>query len=102
MSTQPQSAGFLGSLFDFSFSSFITAKLIPVLYALGLIGCGIAALFMLVTGFAGGFTAGIVALLLAPIMFLFVAMYLRVMLEVLIVVFRIAENVQRIADRPVA
>jgi hypothetical protein len=38
-------------------------------------------------------------LIVAPLLFLLTAMYLRVTLEVLIVVFRISDNVARIADR---
>jgi len=94
-----QETGFIGALFDFSFSSFITARLIKVIYALGLLMAGLAALFMVTTGFGVGFMTGLGALILAPLMFLFVAMYLRVVMEVLIVVFRISENVAKIADR---
>jgi len=99
MSTQLQPAGFFGALFDFSFSSFITAKLIRVIFGLGLIVVGFGALSMLIAGFSQGFMAGILALILAPLVFLLFAMYLRVVLEVLIVLFRIAENVALIADR---
>jgi len=100
MSTQPESStGFLASLFDFSFAHFITAKLIRVLYALFLILTGLGVLAMLVSGFGQGFGYGIVMLILAPLVFLLAAMYFRVVLEVLIVVFRIAENVEKIAER---
>jgi hypothetical protein len=100
MSTPTQGSGFLGALFDFSFSTFITGKLIRILYALGLIVCGLTALSILFAAFSQGFMAGILGLVLAPVMFLFGAMYLRVILEVLMVIFRIAENVQVIANRP--
>ncbi|MCI0433601.1 MAG: DUF4282 domain-containing protein [Gemmatimonadetes bacterium] len=95
-----QDTGFLGSLFDFSFSNFITARLIKVLYALGLVVAGLCVMVMLTTAFGYGFMFGLLALLVAPILFLFIAMYMRVIMEVLIVVFRISENVARIADKP--
>jgi hypothetical protein len=98
MSTQAK--GFLGALFDFSFSSFVTARLIRVLYVLGLILAGIGALAMIITGLTQSFLQGVLMLIVAPLFFLLAAMYLRVVLELLIVVFRIAENVERIADRP--
>jgi len=95
-----EDTGFIGALFDFSFSTFITAKLIKVIYALGLVIAGLVALLMLVTGFGAGFMTGVGALVLAPLLFLFIAAYMRVVMEVLIVVFRISENVAKIADRP--
>jgi hypothetical protein len=98
MSTQMQTAGFFGALFDFSFSSFITGKLIKVLYGLGLLLLGLGMLVMVVTGFSGGFTAGLFSLVVAPLVFLLGAMYLRVILELLMVVFRIADNVERMAN----
>lgn len=98
MSTQEQATGFLAALFDFSFSSFITAKLIRVLYALGLLMAGVSTLFVLATSFTQGFMFGVVMLILAPLVFLFLAMYMRVMLEVLMVLFRIAEDVRSIAN----
>lgn len=99
MSTQLESTGFLASLFDFSFSHFITAKLIRVLYALFLILAGLGVVGMLISGFSQGFAYGVVILILAPLGFLLAAMYFRVLLEVLIVIFRIAENVEKIAER---
>jgi hypothetical protein len=99
MSTQLESTGFLASLFDFSFAHFITARLIRVLYGLGLILAGLAVLGLLVSGFGQGVGYGLVTLIIAPFAFLLIAMYFRVLLEVLIVVFRIAENVEKIADR---
>jgi hypothetical protein len=97
MSTQPESTGFLSSLFDFSFSHFITAKIIRVLYGLFLILAGLGTLVMIVTGFGQSFGYGVVLLILSPLAFLLAAMYFRVVLEVLIVIFRIAENVEKIA-----
>jgi hypothetical protein len=99
MSTQVQNTGFLGSLFDFTFANFITARLIRVLYALGLLLAALMALVMIGSGFTQGFTTGLLFLILGPLVFLVTAMYLRVVLEVLIVIFRIAENVETIANR---
>lgn len=102
MSTQEQASGFLTALFDFSFSRFITVKLIPVLYGLALIVASLGVLAMVGAGFTRGFMSGLFTLILAPLFFLFCAMYIRVILEVMIVLFRIAENVADIADRKAA
>ena len=99
MSTQVEAVGLVGSLLDFSFSEFVTAKLIRVLYGLGLISAGFTAFGVLGAGLAGGFLQGVVALFLAPLVFLVMALYIRVLLEVLMVVFRSAEDVAKIAER---
>jgi len=90
--------GFFASLFDFSFSSFITTKIIKVLFILAIIGSAIGALFILFTGFSSGFFGALVALVLAPLAFLIYTILARVWLEIVIVLFRIAENTQKIAD----
>lgn len=100
MSTEQHQYSFFGSLFDFSFSEFITTRLIRVIYVLGLIMIGIGALIIIAGGFDGGFLSGLMSIVLAGLVSLLGAMYLRVMMELMIVVFRIAENVAKIADRP--
>lgn len=78
------------SLFDFSFSQFVTTKFVRFIYALLLLTNVVSALVVLVTTFPFG-------LLLGPIVFLLLTAFARVALEVTIVLFRIAENVQEVA-----
>lgn len=93
-------AGFFGSLFDLSFTNFITTKLVKVIYILCLAGAALMALFIAFTGlYQGGFTGILMAFLLAPLGFLLGVMYSRVMLEIVIVVFRMAEHLGEIAQR---
>ncbi len=95
--------GLISSLFDLSFSHFITPKIQKFLYALLLIVSGVAGLGVLVTAFgmAGGFFGKIGALLvgapLAALCFLLLAMYFRVMMEILIVVFKAVEYLAEIS-----
>jgi hypothetical protein len=95
--------GLVSSLFDLSFSHFITPKIQRFLYALLLVVSGLAALGVLVTAFgmAGGFfgKAGalVVGVPVAGLVFLFLAMYFRVMMEILIVVFRGVEYLAEIS-----
>ena len=81
----------ISSLFDFSFSTFVTTKFARFIYAMLLLGNVVAALAVLVATFPFG-------LVLGPIAFLLFAAFSRVALEVTIVLFRIAENVQAIAE----
>lgn len=96
---QSKMPGFVGGLFDFSFTNFITTKVIKVLYGIWILGC----VALVLAGFFGAISQwffsyrarileGLVMLVLTPIA---AALYLilgRVYMEVLIVLFKIAEN----------
>ena len=85
--------GFVGSLFDLSFSEFVTTRIIKFLFVIGIIASGIGALALIIGGFASHSAAfGILMLVLSPLVFLIYVILVRVYLEVLIVIFRIAEN----------
>jgi len=99
--------GFFGTLFDFSFTEFVTSKIIKFLYGLSILCSGIAALILLIIVLVGGFkqsaSAGILALLfMTPfsiLLFLILVVYGRVFLEIIIVIFRIAEHTAEIAKK---
>lgn len=91
--------GFFKSLFDFSFTEFVTTKIIKFLYGLLILFAGIIILFIIVGGFRGGAASGLLALIIAPLLFLLYAIIARVWLEIIIVVFRIAENTAQIAKQ---
>ncbi len=87
----------LGSLVDFSFTSFVTMELIKALYVLAFSLGALFSVGLIFSAFSDSFAAGLVSLILIPILFCLFAMYLRVVLEVLSVVFRIAEDVRALA-----
>ncbi len=91
--------GFLGALFDFSFSEFITIKLIKILYILGIIFSTIVAIIFIVSGFNISTGVGIIFLILSPIIFLLYVILIRIWLEIIIVVFKIAENTKKLAEK---
>lgn len=88
--------GFFASLFDMSFSDFVTIRIIKFLYILGIILAGIAGLVFIVSGFANGIGTGILFLLLSPFIVLVYILMTRIWLELIIVVFRIAENTSQL------
>ena len=92
------SRNFVGSMFDFSFSEFITTKIVKFLYILAVAIVGLVALAGIIAGFSQGAGIGILALLLAPVYFMIMLIAARIWLELVIVVFRIAENVGQVAD----
>jgi hypothetical protein len=87
------SRGFLESLFDVSFSSLITTRVIKVLYILSMIIIGLFALFFVVAAFSNSVAGGIIVLVvIAPLAALLYLIYVRVLLELVIVIFRIMET----------
>jgi len=89
--------GFFGALFDFSFSSMITVKIVKLLYVLALVGAGIWTLIFLAAAFADSGGVGVVVLILSPVIFLIFAILSRVYLEMIIVLFKIADNTSAMA-----
>ena len=94
-----QGTGFFASLFDFSFTEFITTKLIKFLYGLGMLLGGLMALALIIAGFTQKAIVGILFLILSPLVFLLYVIAARVWLELIIVVFRIAEHTAEIAKQ---
>jgi ABC-type multidrug transport system fused ATPase/permease subunit len=95
-----QTKGFFQSLFDFSFTVFITAKIIKVLYGLSVAGAALVGLFLIISGFNISASAGVVMLLIgAPLFFLLSVIYTRVLLEIMIMIFRIEEHTREIAHQ---
>lgn len=82
---------FFRALFDFSFSQFVTTRLIRFLYAIGVLFAVVGAVSAIFAGFNESAGAGFAALIFSPLIFLLVVIVVRIYLEIVIVVFRIAE-----------
>jgi uncharacterized protein DUF4282 len=97
---QPGEKGFLGSLFDFSFSSFVTPKIIKVLYVLFTIWTALIGITILIVGFkTGGIAGGLFTLIIIePIVLLLTLGIYRVVLEAFMVIFRIYEETKKIRE----
>ena len=92
--------GFLGALFDFGFTSFVTPRIIKVLYALLMIGAVVTALTFTIIVFKVNATFGIVTLLFGdPLVILIVMAFYRIILEFFVVAFRVAEDIQTLRER---
>ena len=86
--------GFFTQLFDFSFTEFVTTKIIKFIYILGLILTGLATIAIIISAFSQSSVIGIVSLIFSPLIFLIYVIILRVWLEIIIVIFRISENIE--------
>jgi hypothetical protein len=93
--------GFFGSLFDFSFKSFVTPKIIKVLYVLFTIWTALVSLVLLIVGFrTGGMAGGLFMLIIVvPVYVLLTLGIYRVVLEAFMVIFRIYEETRKISER---
>jgi Domain of unknown function (DUF4282) len=92
--------GFVGSLFDFSFTSLVTPKIIRVLYILFTIWTALIGLSILIIGFrTGGAAGGLFTLIIVEPIFVLLTLGLyRVVLELFVVVFRIYEETKKIRE----
>jgi hypothetical protein len=95
-----EAQGLASALTDFSFQHFVTIRLVPVLYALGLVLGAVFASSYFLTALRLGVLVTLIGLVLVPLGFLLFALYLRVALELVIVLFRIEDGVARIAAPP--
>lgn len=113
---QDKPKGFFKSLFDFSFTHFITPRIVKLLYALaiawaGLIGLYVFVVFVILTTEvfvsnefgAGTWVLGVVLVILgliaAIIAFFLTLLWGRVRLECIAVLFRVKEQVAEIASK---
>lgn len=95
-----QARGFLGSLFDYSFSSYLTPRIIKVLYVLATILVALWTLLVVLVAFRASSSFGIFVLLIGgPIYFVIAMIWVRVGLEVLSAFFRVHADVQEINRR---
>jgi hypothetical protein len=92
--------GFFRSLFDFSFTSMVTPKIIKVLYVLSTLWTALLALVILVISFrTGGMAGGLfVLIVIEPIFILLMLGVYRVILEAFMVVFKIYEETTKIRE----
>jgi len=91
--------GFFALLFDFSFTEFLTTKIIKFLYGLGMLIAGLGALAFIIAGFSQSALYGVGALIVSPLLFLLYLILVRVYLEILMVLFSIADHTGEIAKQ---
>jgi hypothetical protein len=92
--------GFFASLFDYSFSSYITPRIIKFLYVLATILVALWTLLLILLAFRLSKTLGILALLIGgPLYFLIAMIWVRVGLEALSAFFHIHRDVHDINAR---
>lgn len=91
-------SGFFTRLYDFSFSEFVTPKIISSLFGIGIVAAAFGVFLFIGWGFrVGGFFFGLLCLILSPLVFVVYTIILRVGMEITIILFRIADHVAAMA-----
>jgi hypothetical protein len=96
--TTDDAKSFIESMLDLSFTSFVSTKLIKVIYLLSVILSCISGMALIVSGIYRGVGAGILSLIVAPLVVILEITVARVCLEIVMVLFRIAQDVNKIAN----
>jgi hypothetical protein len=90
------SVGFFGALFDFSFTYFVTPKIVKFVYILALVALAIGYVIFVITGFASDEPiAGLFFLIIGAIGFLIYLAFIRMTLEIYYAVVRMSEDINR-------
>lgn len=98
--TQDEGRSFFNALFDFKFETFVSLKFIRILYIILIAVIVIFSVIFLIAALATGDVGPIIgAIVFVPLLALFYVVITRVYLEVIAVLFRIAENTSRMADK---
>lgn len=84
-------------LTDFTFTHFLATRIIPFLYGLSVVNSAVAGLVFIWRAFEQSFSSGLAVLFIGAPIFVFLSVVLsRLFFELLVVIFRIAENTNRI------
>jgi hypothetical protein len=89
--------GYLSALFDISFNSLVTTRIVQFLYLVALVMTALFVLWLATLAFGSSTAAGVTFLIVSPIVFVLCATFARVYLETVIVLFKIAEHAAAIA-----
>jgi hypothetical protein len=87
---------FLSSLFDFSFTSYVTPRFIKVIFIIGAVLTALATIGFIVSGFSMSLAVGIIFLILSPIFYIIYLLFVRIYLELMIILFRLQSDVAEI------
>ncbi len=84
---------------DFSFKTFVTPKLVRIIYALSLLAAFVWALMWMLGGFKVSFLFGLVTLVTGPLAFFFYVLCARVAVELVLAIFSIEAEMKKLNDR---
>ena len=86
-------AGFFKARFDFSFSTFITPKVVKFVYVVATVLIVLAWLVFLAASFSDSAGAGILVLIIGPFVALLYLAFIRMTLEFYLAIVRMSEDI---------
>ena len=89
---EPVEKTFIASMADFSFKSFVTPKLVKLLYFIALVAVLYATVMWVLNA---GFSGFLFRVIVSPLMFVVGVILSRAAIEIIMVLFRILELLQR-------
>jgi len=92
------SKNFLQVLFDFSFTEFITPRIVGVIYAIVVVLLTLACLGVVFSSLTRGIGPLIGALIFAPLIFFLYVLFFRIVLESMVAAMYTANNTAQIAE----
>ena len=84
---------------DFSFKTFVTPRLVRIIYALSLVAALLSALTWMFGGFKEGITHGLFTFITGPLAFFLYVLCARVAMELVLAIFSIAEELKKMNGR---
>ncbi|ROS73657.1 DUF4282 domain-containing protein [Cellulomonas sp. PhB143] len=96
---QGDAKGLMGSLFDFSFTNYVTPKVVRIVYVIGMVLIALGWLIALISAFAHEWWAGLLVLIIGPIFALLYLILFRILLEFYVAIVQTAETIQKYAHR---
>ncbi len=94
--------GSVGALFDFSFTEFVTTRVLRVLYGLAIVVWAVGGLVILAGALNGPTLLALGALVFVPIAFLAAVTLTRIWCELVILAFQLADHVAETAEQTAA
>lgn len=87
----PSQRSFFSALFDFRFETYVTPKVVPVLYVLGIVAVALAYISWVITAFSVNAGFGLFVLLIGgPIVSILILTFLKVTLEFYLAIVRLS------------
>jgi hypothetical protein len=91
----PEEKNFFAGLFDFSFNSLLTRRIVKLLYFLSILGGGIAVVVYVVVGMQRSPAEGLINLVVGLVSLFVGILVIRVLLELALVILKISDGIDR-------
>ncbi|GII98163.1 uncharacterized protein DUF4282 [Sediminihabitans luteus] len=96
---QGDAKGLFGSLFDFSFTNYVTPKVVRIVYVIGIALIVLGWFVAMIAAFTQSVWGGLFVLIFGPVFALLYLIMFRILLEFYVAIVQTAETIQKYAHR---